>query len=521
LALHLGGLTLLFAVHFWVVKPSNMGGFEWPKLHLASRGIIDFPQANRPLTLLFDLPPALVRANDLRSYLVTEWAYLLGGAGLLYALVRRRLPEWPAFALLVTAVLLTWVPMDHARLQSTVIVGYVGSTLCALGILLLLFESWQRGSALMLLAGSLAAVLLSRVSEAVLPLLAGAPLLWTPYRPFARFRAWVLAWGVALLIAVALALPTMRSGSGSYQAALGLDPHPLHVLERLRLQFGYHLAPLFTSPLAELRELTVGLAVFVFSVLWWLSLRKEGDAGLAPARALRAAGTGLLFAGLGYSAFVLGATFVTPVRTQILAGPGIALLLSGSACALFGGLPPRLRMVAIGAFGAWVVAVGTGRTIALQRDWDRFGRFPAQRALLSELVALAPETHPHTLFVLLDDAQTFPAVFAFRHAVEYMYARQASGLAWGAPSLFYPFSFDAAGVGIEPSAKIREAWEEPATHYAYEEIVVLAYERGGLHVLDEWPAPLPPLPPGARYIPRARLILRDPHLPSRAILRER
>jgi len=517
-ALELVLLALLFAVHFWGVKATNMGGYEWPNLHLASRGIIDYPHANRPLTLLWFLPPALLWPQDLRGFLVFEWAYLLGGAAVLYALLRFRAPAWPELALLASAFVLTWVPMDHARLQATVIVGYAGTTLVALGLMLLFLYSWRRESRLFLAISAFGALGLSRIAEAVIPLLAGAPLLLWPLRPWTRLRAWLLAWLGALLTAVVLSLPGALGRADSYQASLRFDPHPLRMLERLGLQFSFHLGPLFRGSWAELAAPSVPLAALVFGLLWWQRARVTPELGGRPSRSLVAVLLGLVFAGLGYAAFVAAAAFVTPVRTQILSGPGIAVALASSLFLLSAALPARLRALAIGALGAWVVAVGTARTLTLQRDWDRHGRFPAQRALLSQLVAQAPDVRPHTLFLLIDDQHTFPAVFSFRHAVEYMYARRASGLAWDVPDLFYPYSFAGDGLHIEPLEALRRPWDDPPTVYRYDELVVVARGPGGLRVLENWPSTLPPLPAGARYEPRTRVVSEDPRLPARSLL---
>jgi hypothetical protein len=513
------GLAVLFTVHFWAVKPSNMGGYEWPNLHLASRGIIDFPHAGRPLTLLWHLPPAQLWPHDLRAYLVTEWIYLVAGAALLYAIVRWKAPEWPGMALLAGAFSLTWAPMDHARLQPTVIVGYAGSSLGLLVLLLLYLESWRRENRLLLLAASLGALLLARIAEAVIPPLAIAPLLLPSPRPWVRLRPWLILWFGALAVGLALVIASTLGRAESYQASLHFDPHPLRMLQRWGLQFGYHLTPLIRVDGAELAAPAVALSAGIFAFLWWRLVRSGRDGPLSTAPVAGVTLLGFGYAALAYAAFIPAAAFVHPVRTQILATPGIAVALSGVAYLMGRQLPARAGVLFIGAFGAWVVGVGTGRTSALQRDWDEHSRFSAQRAVLSTLVSLAPDVAPHTLFVLLDPSHAFPAVFPFRHAVEYMYARRASGLAWGVPDLFYPYSFDADGVRVQPVEALRGPWQESPTTYGFDEIVVFSREGDGLRLLEEWPPLLPPLPAGARYEPRARIVSRDPQLPSRSLLR--
>ena len=71
---------LVVAAQFTAVRPTNFAGAdEWLVLSLASRGIIDFPYAGRPLALLWCLPGLLVR-HDLIGHLLTQVFYLaIGG----------------------------------------------------------------------------------------------------------------------------------------------------------------------------------------------------------------------------------------------------------------------------------------------------------------------------------------------------------------------------------------------------------------------------------------------------------
>ena len=208
-------------------------------------------------------------------------------------------------------------------------------------------------------------------------------------------------------------------------------------------------------------------------------------------------------------------------RTQFVSGPGIALFLAALACLAASALPAPWRKPAMAALGAWVVAVGTGRTIAMQREWDESrSAFPRQHRALVDLTREVPDTRAHTLVVLIDDSGGWPATFTFRHAVDYLYQGRAAGCVWNAIDFLYPAYFVPAGVFYDPWPVIRRAWHVAPTFYRYDEVVVAHAAAGGeLRVLPEWPSGvLPALPAGARYDPGARIVRGTPGPPSRAIL---
>ncbi|PYQ21817.1 MAG: hypothetical protein DMF79_07230 [Acidobacteria bacterium] len=195
-----------------------------------------------------------------------------------------------------------------------------------------------------------------------------------------------------------------------------------------------------------------------------------------------------------------------PVRTQFFSAPGIGLLLAASVLLIATPLPVRARPAATALLGAWVVAVGTGRTLALQRAWDAESAYPAQRESLLHITAAAPDLAPGTLVVLLQRQKVWPYDFSFRHAVDYLYEGRARGHATGAEPLLYETRFEADGVVSEPAPVLRAPWREAPIRYRYEDVVVFAEDaRRRVLLLDEWPEELPPLPPGAAYAPRARL----------------
>jgi hypothetical protein len=294
----------------------------------------------------------------------------------------------------------------------------------------------------------------------------------------------------------------------SYQLALGFDARPGAVLGRLAGQFGFDILPLGEVP-AGLGGVGVLAAVSVFALGYGLMAAAAPEAA-PPAgrgRLARLAALGALLATLGYLPFCLMASIQSATRTQFLSRPGIALLLAAAATLLGSWLSARWRRAGVGLLGAWVVALGTGNTIAMQGLWTQMSYYPAQTGLLRQLTARVPDVRPHTLVVLLDEGRAFPAVFTFRHAVGYLYVQRAAGVVWGASDYLYSFAFDPEGVRLEPWPAIRKPWRDEPTRYGYGEVIVA---RSGadrrLALVREWPASLPPLPPSARYDPEGRIV---------------
>jgi hypothetical protein len=230
---------------------------------------------------------------------------------------------------------------------------------------------------------------------------------------------------------------------------------------------------------------------------------------------------GLALAGCGFAGFVFTPSIVGAARTQFLSAPGIGLFLASLALLVVTWLPGSWRKPALALMGAWVVAVGTGRTIAMQREWDEWrSTFPRQHRALMDLTRLVPDAKPNTLVVLIDDAGGWPATFTFRHAVDYLYEGRAVGYVWKGIDFLYPAWFLPPGVYYEPWPVIRSAWGVRPTMHRYDEVVVAYVDGdGALRVLREWPAGvLPALPAGGRYEPEKRIVRAGPAPPSRAIL---
>jgi hypothetical protein len=512
-------LAAVWATQFALLAPTNFTRTdEWLYVSLTSRGIVDCPHMQRPLALLWALPGALFRHRFIGFHL-TDGAYVLLSGWLVFVLARR-LSGDVLLAVLAGVCALVWAPRDMNRLvtvQATVAAGPTFATLLAF---VLLVESWVSGRRLLLaLAGAVAFVTV-RSYEATAALMLGGPLLvvWMAGLRSRRAWAWAAAFGAVVAFAVALTALFLRRPEASYQFALGFDPRPGAVLGRLGLQYGWHLLPLVTPP-PGLATLAVGVAVAVFALGYGLVARSAPAPPPDRRRLAGLAALGAILAALGYLPFCLLSSIQSATRTQFLSGPGIALLLAATATLACSFLPAAGRPAGMGLLGAWVVAFGTANTAAMQGLWTEMSSYPAQTGLLRQLTARVPDVRPHTLVVLLDDGDAFPAVFTFRHAIGYLYDQRAAGVVWGGADYLYSFSFDAEGVRLEPWPVIRKAWRDEPTRYGYGELVVA---RSGadrrLALVREWPSALPPLPPSARYDPDARIVRGGAPVPAQQIL---
>jgi hypothetical protein len=521
----LAGMAAVFAAQAAWIKLTNFAGFdEWLIVRQASRGIVDSPYSNRPLLFLWSLPSAWVAPHSFRGVALLHYSYLLAGGALVFALCRRLAPREPLLAFLAGTFFLVWTPMDFNR-YTPVQMTQGGFTSAMLLAVVLLVESWVRGRIVLLALGSLVALVDVRTYEATLPLLIAAPVLLAVVGAGvrdSRFLRWTAAWeGVMAVAALLVALPTGEQRS--YQVSvMGLDPAPAHVLGRLAQQYTFHLAPLLFSPRSELLAPAVPVVVGVFLLATVLAVGvTHAGGGREPASRLAGlTGLGVFGAGLGYSVLVLSTRVRTPTRTQFLSGPGIALLLGSAILLASRVLPARWRTAGVTVLAAWVVTVGTGRAMEIQKAWDRIGYYPAQHRVLVGLTEQAPDLAPHTMVVLLDEMEAWPATFGFRSAVEYLYEGRALGFVFGGDTLLFPTYFTPEGLRTEPWTSIRKPWGCPATVHRYDEIVVVRASRSGeVRILDEWPASvLPSLPPDARYDPWSRVRRNGERPPEQRIL---
>jgi hypothetical protein len=169
---------------------------------------------------------------------------------------------------------------------------------------------------------------------------------------------------------------------------------------------------------------------------------------------------------------------------------------------------PRWRLPVTGILGAWIVAVGTGRVVAMQGEWDvSRNAYPAQSRTLSDLTAAAPDLKQGSLVLLLDDGGAWPMTFTFRHALRYLYGDGVVGVVHGGADFLYPWRLTGQGIFVDPWPVIRSEWQVAPTLHPWDTILVVHRGADGrLVVLPEWPeGVLPPLPAGARYAPEGRI----------------
>jgi hypothetical protein len=521
------GIGALLLTQLVCMARTNFTGFdEWLIIQLVSRGIIDVPHGNRPVHLLWLLPAGLM-PYSLTPYVVLHGMYAFFSGILVFLLCRRLAPARPLLWLLTALLSVVWGPGDLARLSTIERAGYTAFECGTLLAVLLLVESWRRKSVALLAVAALVAFLVARSYEAPVPLLVLAPLVLPILgrQPGLRMRRWVLAWESVLALAIALiVLPQfVASDLMAYQLhVLGLDLNPMRVGPRVARQFLYHLAPAVLSPVSELAVWAVPVSVAVFVVvitLWIRATRLPPEDRAGRGFHAKCMGAGLLWAGLGYSVLTLTPMGPTALRMQMLSGPGIALFLASLSILVSTTLPARWRSAAVALAGAWIIAVGTGRTVAMQGAWDRLSYYPRQVRMLRGLTREAPDVKPGTLIILLDEGRAWRATYGFRHAMLYLYDGHAIGYVWRAWDALYPTFFTPRGIRVEPWPSLRKPWGAPITLSRYDEVVVVRdAPGGGVEVLRQWPADLPPLPAGARYDPESRIKRGGPAPPEQAIL---
>ena len=273
-----------------------------------------------------------------------------------------------------------------------------------------------------------------------------------------------------------------------------------------------------------MRKLLFPLVLVAFASGLALCLRSDprapaGDAGREPrGRWLRLAGIaagGALWALLAYLPFVASTQTRRAVRTEFLSAPGVGVLLAAAAAAVACLLPRRARAPWLGLFGAWVVTLGALHTSAFQADWDVGSRYRDQRRVLLGIVSVAPQLAPGTLVVLLAWTPAWPFDLTFRHAVSYLYEGRAIGHVPEVEPFLYETSFEPGGIRTSPAPVLRGPWHEEPRLVPYDGVVVVREEPSGrVSLVEDWPGDLPPLPPGARYAPRERIL---PGPPSRRV----
>ncbi len=513
-------LLALTALLFSSVSDTNFRGFdEWIFFSLLSRGILDFPYANRPLNLVWAWPAWLLAPGHLWTFRLFHalWIGLTGVA--LYAIVRRLRPGAAAFAFLAGAIAIVWAPSDSSRICTVQMILYAGCTFGALLALWLLLEAYHRRKVAWAVAAAAAAAVTVLSLEGALVLLAfGPPLLLLAggHRDRGRFGLWSAAIVAFLGLAAARAFVPLGLAPErwAYQRdILAPNPDPVRLARRCVSQLRRHLVPLGDLGVLAREPRAAAFGAVAFGAGYLLleltarrARRRVANGSLGPREAAVAAALGLLLALAAYAPFVLSARARVPVRTQFLSMPGIGLLLAAAIAGLCAFLPARTRLAVLGLLGSLVCALGFAQTASLQADWDGVSSFPAQRRELREIAALLPDPEPGTLVILLSTSGVWPLDFSFHHAVRWLYDGRVTGHAEGSPPYLYSIRYEPDGVRSDPLPVLVGPWQEDGRLFPYSSVVVMTEdEEGPLRLLDAWPGTLPPLPEGALYAPRARL----------------
>ncbi len=509
---------------FSVVRPTNfIGSDEWLYLSLLSRGIVDSPYSNRPLNFVWGLPARWLFPDRLYGLLVVHALWIGLGGGLVFLVLRRLLGGAVLPAFLAGTFTIAWAPSDSTRLVPAHMFIYSG---CTFGVLLsawLALEAWTRRQALLAVAAVAAAAISVLSHEATLAPLALVPLLFLAAggrrEPRRLAGATLVVLGVLGVLALRAAWPLWTDPERvSYQTQVqAADLGPVHLAARCLGQLRRHVRPLVEGLPAGGRAwpvVPVVLAVFVLGVGACVRIGRRPaseDAAPEPPRQVRrllaiAAG-GVLWALLAYLPFVASTQTRGAARTEFLSAPGVGAFLAAAAAALASLLPRRSRPVVLALFGAWVVALGALRTTVFQAEWDRGSPYRDQRRVLLGITSVAPQVVPGTLVVLLARVPAWPLDLTFRHAVAYLYDGRAVGHAPGTDDFLYETSFEAGGVRSSPERVVRRPWREEPRLFPYEGVVVVREDASGrVALVEAWPADLPPLPPGATYAPRLRIL---------------
>jgi uncharacterized membrane protein HdeD (DUF308 family) len=509
-----GALALLglAGALFSAVRPTNfIGSDEWLCLSLLSRGILNIPYGNRPLNLVWGLPSRWLFPDQLAGLLAIHAAWIGLGGVLVFLVVRRLLRGAMVPAFLAGAFTIVWAPSDSTRVASAQMFVYSGFTFGALLTTWLALEAWSRRSVLLAIGGLVAATVAALSHEAALAPLVLLPLLFLASGGRRERRrlavATLVVFGALGVLGLRGAWPLWTAPDRvSYQAQIqASDLRPVRLAERCLGQLRRHLWPLVEpAPRGARAWPTVPIALAVFT----LGLAACSRPAAAERRPLAAVAIfGLLWGILGYLPFVASAQTRGATRTEFLSTPGIAVFLAAVVGVVLSFLPGRARPAVAGLLGAWVVTLGVLRTTAFQADWDAGGPYRDQRRVLLAVTSIAPDVVPGTIVVLLGQGRMWPFDLTFRHAISYLYEGHAVGHVPSSDPFLYETAFEPGGIRSSPIPVIRAPWDEPPRLYPYESVVVVREDvLGRLALVDTWPPDLPPLPSGARYAPRSRIL---------------
>ncbi|HEY6548162.1 MAG TPA: hypothetical protein VI589_09660, partial [Vicinamibacteria bacterium] len=378
------GLLAVFLAPWVQVPATNFSGWdEWLVVNLTSRGVLNLPYENRPFSLLFNLPGALLLPFTLAGFWLVHAGYVVLAGALTSWLVRRLGVEDARIAFMAGAFAVSFAPLDAMRLDVVLLANYSGAAFAVVLVLALLVEAERRADDKLALLAGLLGFMAIRSLESSAALLAAAPLLPLMAMPakagrLRRALLYAFFFGVGLALAVR---PLLPGQAASYQVSgLGFDPHPGRLLGRMAQLLALHLAPLVRFVPAELGRLSVLVAVAAFLAVWSrLGMPDRGDDASTWRRPLL---VGVAGAVLAMAVLALSPANVTPWRTQILSAPFVGMALAAGLGGLARWKPGRALCPLL---AGWVVAIGASRVLAMQADWDRLSYWPRQSGCLRQL----------------------------------------------------------------------------------------------------------------------------------------
>src|SRR5262245_2166427 len=242
-----GVVVVAAALHSSIGSRNFTGWDEWLVLDLASRGILGFPHANRPLALLWVRPAPWLGPTPFDGFHLLHGVYMCG-IGASVWLVARRLLAGSLLPFAAGVLAAVWAPGDPHRLATVLTAStHIAAGFLTTAAMAALVEAWCRRSRALLLAGSGLAFVAVRSYEPTAVLLAGAPLVLALLD--ARSGALRWSWGGGFLLGVAagalLALvpPSGAAGEQLYRAGAALDLQPFGVAVRLLAQVRALLFP--------------------------------------------------------------------------------------------------------------------------------------------------------------------------------------------------------------------------------------------------------------------------------------
>lgn len=454
---------------------------------------------------LIGLPAWIVHAccgGRIEGFLALGFLLSFANGVLLWSIVRRSLPEYPALAL-GAGVLLLCHPGEPLRF-------YVmwAANFYFLGVFLLLLAFWlllvsfDRGSRLGLVGACLSLAASILVFEAGLPLaMLGFVLLWRRGSPKA-YWVWSAGWfATQCLLSIRTVQSFSRGTSGSYQMRIASDQGwRLDVFAARSIELTEPMKSYFQPISASAGHLWSGAVILIVAAIG-ISFAACRNGSL---NSLRTKCAGLLVA---LAAVVLGLLPFVPLRTlwrtQFYAAPGEAALLALSIGLLCGQLPGRIGRFLFSGAVAFVAGSATIQAYVHQDQQPREVTYEKTVHILQQLQALSPHYPRDAIILLLPDQSSAPLGLNTL-SMPLGIAFTGTNIVQANPNDPYvPVELRSDSVSINKDANRRE--------YAYDRVIAFRVCRNGtLFFLSRLPAYLPVSEAARKQYAPCRLLAAGP-----------